>query len=113
MNDFSFSTDDDTIRLLEITAWCLKKYFNHTDLSATEAINNYYNKNQSRLKNNDWGDDFYHHEGFFRIALIIQYFEVLKPESNTYLENLNRIKKFEYNKTPNEALVYFRKNYYD
>lgn len=43
-----------------------------------EAINSYYEKN-SKIH-----DDFYHYEIPFRLALRVNYFEVLKGETNKF-----------------------------
>lgn len=77
MSNFSFSIDDDTKIIFDATVWCLKKFFKHSDESAIRAVNNYYVKNKDRFDNSDWGDDFYHYEGPFSIALRINYSEVL------------------------------------
>lgn len=45
MMNFSFQTDEDTLRLFQIVVWCLKNYFSYTDDSAVKAINSYYEKN--------------------------------------------------------------------
>jgi len=104
MVSFSFQTDEDTVRLFQIVIWCLKKYFCHTDDSAVEVINSYYEKN---LKIHD--DDFYHHEMPFRIALRIHYFEVLKGDANKFHD---WIQKSNYNSSPGEAIDYFKEHYF-
>ncbi|MEI1373559.1 hypothetical protein PQG02_15460 [Nostoc sp. UHCC 0926] len=104
MINFSFQTDEDTVCLFQIVIWCLKKYFCHTDNSAVEAINSYYEKN---LKIHD--DDFYHHETVFRVAVRIHYFEVLKGEANKFHD---WIRESDYNYSPREAIDYFNTFYF-
>ena len=107
MISFSFQTDAETTQIFNIVVWCLKKYFNHTDKSAVEAINAYYTKNINRID-----DDFYHQEMPFRVAVRIQYSEVLKLGSDRNIEFYNWMRSSGYNDSPHEALAYFRKHYY-
>jgi hypothetical protein len=104
MINFSFHTDEDTVRLFQIVVWCLKKYFFHTDDSAVEAINQYYEKN---VKRHD--DDFYHHEMVFRVAVRIHYIEDLKGEANKFPD---WIRESKYNCSPREAMDYFKEHYF-
>ncbi len=107
MISFSFTSENETTRLFEIVVWCLKKYFEHTQESAIKAVNEYYTKNLNRID-----DDFYHQEMPFRVALRIQYSEVSKKGSDRSLDFYNWIRESGFNKTPYEALAYFRKNYF-
>ena len=78
MNNFSFSIDDDTRIILDTTVWCLENFFGYPNHSAIRAVNNYYIKNKNRFDSIDYGDNFYHYEGSYRMALRINYSEVLE-----------------------------------
>jgi hypothetical protein len=104
MMNFSFQTDEDTLRLFQIVVLCLKNYFSYTDDSAAKAINSYYEKN---LTIHD--DDFYHHEMPFRIAARIHYFEVLKGDANQFH---NWLRASNYNSSPHEVIDYFTEHYF-
>lgn len=107
MINFSFKTDDDTIRLFQIVVWCLKKYFCHTDDSAVEAINSYYEKNAERHD-----DEFYHYEMPFRVAVRIYYSEVLRRGDDKDVKFYNWRRESGYDVDPREAIDYFREHYY-
>jgi hypothetical protein len=102
MTAFSFQTDDDTSRLLEVTAWCLEKYFQYSSIDAIEAINKYYD-----LRFHD--DDFYHHEGAYWIALRVHYAMQVNGDRNWF--DQWRI-DHGYTSTPSEALAYFQQHYF-
>ena len=106
--DFKFSTDEDTECLLEITIWCLEKYFGHDSTSALTSINNYYERNKKQVS-----DDFYHYEGSFHIAARVQYSEVLKLGRDRGDNFVNWLRDLGYYQVPHEALTYFRKHYLD
>ena len=57
------------------------------------------------------GDDFYHYERPFRIAVRIQYTEVLKLGSDLSEKFYDWMRESGYYETPYEALAYFRNNY--
>ncbi len=95
----------DAYNLFEAVIWCLTKYFGHTDYSAIQNLNSYYENNNNKID-----DDFYYYERPFRIAMRIQYREVLKLGNDNTLKFYDWVKESGYNKTPQEALVYFRKN---
>ena len=111
MNNFSFSTDEETRSIFNIVVWCLKRYFNHTKESAIDSINSYYHKNQTRLNQSGWGDDFYHYERPFRVAAIIQYYEVLKLVDDESADFSNWLRESGHHHTPYEAINYFNRNY--
>lgn len=83
----------------------MKKYFGHTNDCAIQNLNSYYENNKNEIDN-----DFYYYERPFTIAIRIQYREVLKLGQDNTLKFNDWVKESGYNKTPQEALVYFRKN---
>ncbi len=79
-NIFSFSmdNDDETLIIFHAVVWCLKKYFNHSEKSAIEAVNCYYLKNKKRFEESGWGDDIYHYQGAYDMVLRIHYSQDLQ-----------------------------------
>ena len=69
-----------TNRHLEVMAWCLAKYFGHTEETATDAVERYYDT---------WkgihDDDLYQHEGPYWMALREYFYQHCftdEPDSN-------------------------------
>jgi len=104
MINFTFQTDEETIRLFQIVIWCLQKYFSYKEDSAVAALNDYYEKNANRHD-----DDFYHHEMPFRVATRIYYADRLKGD----IDNLPEwIRGSNYNCYPSEVNDYFNEHYF-
>jgi len=105
--NFSFRTDEDTTSLFQIVIWCLKKYFCHTDESAVKATNSFYDKNLDR-----YDADFYHEEMPFRIAVRIQYSEILERGDDKEQKFYDWRSESGYDVDPREAIDYFREHYF-
>jgi hypothetical protein len=101
---FDFETDDESLKLFEITVHFLQVYFKYPAKEAVSMLNEYHRQWESIHQD----DDFYHHIGAYESAVRIHYFQGLKADSRDYItwrmEN-------GFNKTPREALEYWRNNY--
>src|SRR5688572_1719273 len=62
------SDDSDTDKLLQVVCWALTRHFGHEASAAEALVRSSYERFASR-----WDDDFYHHEGAFRSAALLQY----------------------------------------
>ena len=105
---FGFDTDEDTERLLEITAHFLQEYFGYGEEQAVRLINVYHDAHKVYLDDNGWGDDFYHHEGAFRVAALLHWTES-KDEDSDYT---NWLKSKNLLRTPRAAVDYIRIHYF-
>jgi hypothetical protein len=103
---WTFSPDADTARLFDVIAWCLQRYFGHSEASAVGAINNYH----ELFEHQHQGDDFYHREGAYWVALRIHYVMDLHGDPNKF-EDFRREKGI--TRPPEEAQEFFRKHYFD
>ena len=71
-------------------------------------MNSYYENNKNKIN-----DDFYYYERPFRIAMRIQYRELLKLGNDNTLKFYDWVKESGYNKTPQEALFTLEKITYN
>jgi hypothetical protein len=112
-NDFSFPMDDDdeTLIILNAMVWCLEKYFQHSKQSAIKAVDDYYTKNKDRFHNSDWGDDIYHYEGAYKMALRIHYSQDLQLGIDVGTDFINWMKNQENIDISRLASIYTNKLY--
>ncbi len=114
MSKFSFITDPDTVRLLDITAHFLNAYFGHNEDSAIAAINGYHDLLKQQESEHPGvpmqsAEDHFHHEGAYYLASLIHYRMGLRGDPGDYLSwRLKHADRF-----ARDASEYFREHYLD
>ena len=96
--------DDDTYRLLDITLVFLNRYFGHSGEKAEALMKDFFSNFRERF-----GEDDVHHESSYRMAAITHYLSYLKQNPN---ELGDWLVSTGHNKTPPEALEYYREHYF-
>lgn len=97
--------ENDTFKMLDITLTFLETYFGHSSDSAEAAMKHFFETDSDRFN-----EDVIHHEMPYRMAAIIHYLCDLNGDPNR-LGNWLLEQKF--NLTPQEALDYFRRHYFE
>lgn len=95
--------DPDTSKLLEIVEHFLVEYFAHHPAEARHLVDAF-------VSGAVYDADFVHHEGAYRTAGIVHFLCALHGERSRLGDWLQQE---QFRKTPEEALEYFRKHYFE
>lgn len=102
---FDFTTDTDTHVFFEIVVYFMKSYFSHSEATAIEMLNQYY-----EIWKEIRDSDFYHHRGAYEIASRIHYMMALKGDEVYFMECAREHGHWDLSRKANK---YFYKHYFD
>ena len=100
----SCTNDEDTRKVLEVVAWCLKQYFGHNEDSAVATVERYYT---SHAEIHD--DHLYQQEGAYWMALRIHFVEDLKNPGDFHVWRVAN----GYTRVPNEVGEFFHQHFFE